>query len=909
MKIENADDNKYNEYFTVLSLGCFPRDVAQFKGSSNIVEQTMYVDYHIETVLLESSKGDNLTFKEFRDGASELHIQKVGELAEYMDTIETQNEELEVDMYAAVVRAHVFYLLGKDTQASEALKGVGAAEELSLQKQGAFFKYLQGRYFVLKGLCDAGNAYEIWKNSITKIRLPLNKSEIAAQRWREILYKEVALLLLQRGNKDSLSFHEDVEKIGLFQNAGTLVSFSLFALQSRACVPVDSKFKHELSEYLSKECRSIIKQQDKFPDAEEENSHLNEFLFRLHEPLILLKDRNTIIKPDLHKELVIHVIKNTYQSRVALKSLIDILIENGEFDEALAAFKTYTAYVEKDMEQHEDTIDDILLIVEAFSTCVTKFNPINIGSLHESFSFKHFDPSTISDFLDKYSEKLEFFLTSLSETCQISYQLPEETPLSFLYHLYNPELKFCFNAGLKREIGRGWYALARYAKYKTIFRSYTESSMLQGVSNLMRLLKNSLIVTQASDEKMLFDYALTLAYNLQFEETLKLCRFILKRFSESFKTWNLLVLVASGLEVKGSRSVDHPKSANPGEANGSQSKSEQSESKESLKYINSALNIAGIYIANCQKSGASIPTTVKYDILQLKMTQVAVLESMSDSRSVVDMIPEVFMLYNELFETSELEIIESNQSEKKLPNGKTHDASSNVSLKSGKKSTIFEGNGKALSRRASRLMDRRHHKHANQKSNNVVKKDDGRSLITKKILSEVWLWTSKIYMKNGSFEDAEQCIVEAESTHQPNASTANCLGLLTSQKRKSLALEEFQRTLDEVENSASMYKKREMRESLLGISKLVLGDDEDAQQLFTSDKDKHAGLVRLKNYLESFVNCWPYGYNYSELWWYLSLVYEKIDDKNLLSKSLWKCVELEDARPIRSFDCCEGIGC
>lgn len=398
MKIENADDNKYNEYFTVLSLGCFPRDVAQFKGSLNIVEQTMYVDYHIETILLESSKGDNLTFKEFRDGASEQNIQKVSELAEYMDTIETQNEELEVDMYAAVVRAHVFYLLGKDTDALEALKGVQATEELSLQKQGAFFKYIQGRYFVLKGLCDAENAYEIWKNSITKIRLPLNKSDIAAQRWREILYKEVTLLLLQRGNKDSLSFHEDVEKIGLFQNAGTLVSFSLFALQSRACVPVDSKFKQEFLEYLTKECRSIIKQQDKFPDAEKENSHLNEFLFRLHEPLLSLKDRNMIIKPDLHKEFVIHVIKNTYQSRVALKSLIDILIENGEFDEALAAFKTYTAYVEKDMEQHDDTIDDILLIVEVFSTCVTKFNPINIGSFHESFSFKHFDPFTVLDF-------------------------------------------------------------------------------------------------------------------------------------------------------------------------------------------------------------------------------------------------------------------------------------------------------------------------------------------------------------------------------------------------------------------------------------------------------------------------------------------------------------------------------
>ena len=71
--------------------------------------------------------------------------------------------------------------------------------------------------------------------------------------------------------------------------------------------------------------------------------------------------------------------------------------------------------------------------------------------------------------------------------------------------------------------------------------------------------------------------------------------------------------------------------------------------------------------------------------------------------------------------------------------------------------------------------------------------------------------------------------------------------------------------------------------------------------LFISTKDLNSGIIRLKNLLEDYSLTWPYGYNNPEIWFYLSKIYEFIDDKILLTKSLWRCIELEDKRPVRNL--------
>ena len=172
------------------------------------------------------------------------------------------------------------------------------------------------------------------------------------------------------------------------------------------------------------------------------------------------------------------------------------------------------------------------------------------------------------------------------------------------------------------------------------------------------------------------------------------------------------------------------------------------------------------------------------------------------------------------------------------------------------------------------------------------------------LLQDLWLWAFKLYYKVGQFEEAEQCIVEAETALAPNYNTHACLGMLTSKERKFLSLQEFEKALEEVEDKKNSFHKSAHGWALLGLCKLFVIDDEPQNSLFISSKDKNAGLIRLKNYLEDYARCWPFGYNSPEVWWYLSLVYEKVDDKILYAKSLWRTVELEDYRPVRGYETC-----
>lgn len=176
-------------------------------------------------------------------------------------------------------------------------------------------------------------------------------------------------------------------------------------------------------------------------------------------------------------------------------------------------------------------------------------------------------------------------------------------------------------------------------------------------------------------------------------------------------------------------------------------------------------------------------------------------------------------------------------------------------------------------------------------------------LAERALLQDLWLWTASVYLRIGNTQQAEECIVEAESVHEPNVKTSAALGLLTLRERKFLSLQEFEKALEQLERHDRRGDRRQFGITLLGLCKLFLVDDERESLLFISPTDLEAGVIRLKNYLEQFTLSWPHGRNLPEAWWYLSLIYERIDDKVLLDRSLWRCVELEDSRPVRSFLC------
>lgn len=388
---------------------------------------------------------------------------------------------------------------------------------------------------------------------------------------------------------------------------------------------------------------------------------------------------------------------------------------------------------------------------------------------------------------------------------------------------------------------------------------------------------------------------------------------------------------------------------------------------EPEKFVNNALNIAGLYVLKFKQKDIKLSPEIKYEILQLKLTQLAVWEQIHGVSYILEYLTEVFVLYHELFEV-ELEggdfsnghsngrattgnkwshrpsVMDSspaaaakegataipkvmiNDSTPAAVSSSTKDRLLNVDRikrisrlvpssssdqngsaevkgtdeKSRKRLSVDpRKNGNAMMVAITRSASNASRTPASSTTSSSVKSNH----LERRILQDLWLWTARIYLKIGLLEDCEQCIVEAETIYQPNNKTFTTLGYLTSKNRKFLALQEFERSLENFEKD-DPYNRIDYGYSLLGLCKLFLIDDEKDNSLFISATDVNAGIIRMKNLLEKFSLSWPYGQNSPEVWHYLLKIYEIVDDKTLLTKSLWKCVELEDYRPVRSFAVC-----
>ncbi|KAM9886113.1 hypothetical protein OXX79_014400, partial [Metschnikowia pulcherrima] len=98
--------------------------------------------------------------------------------------------------------------------------------------------------------------------------------------------------------------------------------------------------------------REHIKQRKEFPNANENTSEETDFVQTLYQTLNSLSPRRSrvfeIVSPQLTKEFLVSMAGKSYQSQSVLSNLIRSLIDLGEYDEALAAFKTYTTYVDKE---------------------------------------------------------------------------------------------------------------------------------------------------------------------------------------------------------------------------------------------------------------------------------------------------------------------------------------------------------------------------------------------------------------------------------------------------------------------------------------------------------------------------------------------------------------------------------
>lgn len=932
-------------YIKTLNLGCYPKAVLSFQESQDFFQHLIFIDYQLQLLIQNEFNGlELLPAKAFEVEGNESPREKLRQLISYAHSITANyndlNKTYEEVFYYTVVLGQLYYLNSEFNEMHKTLSLFKPADSSSINNihHREFVEYLNVRYNVLLGLTNVDNSHKLWIEYLFFYSKHFDKSSIAANHWIDILLNKVTSQIT-KGGEIPITF-KDLKSQKFGDNKNTITSFSNFLLRPDNKRFISKTFKDDYTYYLSNEIETRIKSKSEFPDASQKYSEENDFINTLYESLSHVTHNTKILSPTLSKKFLISMTSKTYQSQVVLSNYIKTLIELNEYDEAYAAFKTYVSYVDKDQEQNNGRINNLLSIIDTYSTSILNFNPINsfIPRTKSPKKFKYTSSNTVLESLSLFVNQLKVYLIELTKLADLSYdeELEEfaDNHLSFLYHKYNVNVLLNDNSEFIRLISKAWFALGQYYRYLSTYNSSSLEDLNINTLNVLKNFKKSLIVNSTGNSTYLFNYALALSYNRHLKASIKLCKFILKKYPESFKTWNLLVLLLTSFETYNPEFVKNktPNNNKNGKLlNGTKSpvkymngenKSSTQNLKELEKFINNALNIAGIFIVNHRKAAIKLTVETKFEILQLKLTQLAVWEQIYGVAYILDYLQEVFILYHELFDEV---VIEQPRSVETAPSILTNDYNYKPDGRWSHRPSFIDP--KPLSTNESKKLILREKQIAKDKIKNISKaqqlvpnspqsnknvvdeKTDPLKIrlqiLEKKILQEVWLWTSRIYLKIELLEESEQCIVESESIFEPNIKTFTHLGLLTSKNRKFLSLQELEKSLDDLALPENQYRKKDYGITLLGLCKLFIIDDNFDNSLFISSKDLNAGLIRLKILLEQFSRSWPYGFNNSELWYYLSIIYEKIDDKILLTNSLWKCIELEDFRPVRSFEVCE----
>lgn len=897
-----------------LCMGSFPRGVASFETSPDVFCQLIFVDYQIHFLLQKHFQGELYAHQTVKLGAEARD--DVDDLKKVLESVVNSSSGVDFGateaLYQAVLQGHLRLLEGDVNGAYTVLEKHlrGRIAKSSSATEDSFLEYLKIRLCCLIGATLA-DLFTHWIMYLAEMRTVLPKSEVAARIWTRAILENVFRTFLAQAPRPLKFLDLHTQRFG--GNVCAVVLFASFCLQSRGTSQLHPAFAAEFSQYLTGLLEEATKTKADFPNATQLRApelSLMDAIFSSVSDITSSREYITsILKRKVSKRYLVHMAERSFQDHKVLMFLIQTLIDMKEYDEAFAAFATYVEYIQQQQTRNKGSLDDILAVIDVYTTCITAFNPANSfipDAKLPSPRFKYRCTDEVVLRLKKESECLVQYLeraSTIAGLLYVSSQLDEsiDRNLAFLYFRFNPNSFIGDKSPLAKSLCNGWYAVGQFHSYLSTYETNSIADMKTNNEKILELFKKGLIVNCRRNVTHLFEYALKLAYSQKLQSAARLCKFILKGHPELFKTWNLLILALSGLETK-DRSNDETAPSDDILSD------VQSVSQSNLeKFSDDALNVASLYITKNQENGIATPIETCYDILQLKMTQLAILERNRGIEHMLHHVSEVFVLYKELF----LDLTLSHEAD----NMHSKFESRSVGVWSHRPSVIDP------SERAQALQRTMSLRKLNMVPKDSLKKpakieeaqNEGKETKDKyhekelRILQQLWLWTASIYLKLDLPEEAEQCIVEAETADKPNVLTFTYLGLLTSRSRKFLALQEFERSLEVYHLPEEQYNKVGYALTLLGLCKLFIVDDDKSNSLFISSKDHNAGLVRLKNYLEEFSHCWPYGYNNSELWYYLSGLYQKFDDKILYKDALWRCVELEDWRPVRSFDVCEGL--
>lgn len=898
----------HKKLIQTLCLGNFPKNVVDLEHSHTLFEQIAFVDYQLQVLIQQEFNGRSLS-RASPTNCDDATTAQIALLIAFLRTSSSNygsgNRTYEEDLYCAVVLAHLYHLN------SEPDKVTGTLTAISVDNRaGDFAYYLKARYYMLLGSA-AHNSGECWSRFLVELRLAGSKSLVAANLWTAKIMRAV-LLHLSGNGANPVRFLELLAQ-EFSDNAAAFVAVCNYAMKPECERFILKECRAEYVVFLAELIQRKQKQQMDFPDATHSNSHEIDFVESLFTTLNGISDHKAVVNhflaPKLAKKFLLGMLEHSFQSTVVLLNYIRTLIDLLEYDEALAAFKTYCHYVKIELAQH-GAVDNLLEVVEVYSMCIAHFNParaIASDATADTKKFRYNSTHSVMEILEPASQSLRQYLDTITDLAELQYDraIPEyaANQLAFLYHRYNPSMVLGDKSALAHILSAAWHSLGQLVSYSATHASPTDERMKTSVSQALMYYKNALIVNSTGSVRYLTSYALALAYSNAVKPASKLCKFILKRYPESFRTWNLLVLLTSATEQEialyDESPTQHPQFFENGDP--------KPKLVDCERFSRDALNVAAMFIAQNREKGVALDLETKHEILQLKMTHIAVVEAKHGPEAALEQIVDVFTLFRELFDGVKLDdtiITATSNRDARWSHRPSvmdpHEAKQVPREKSSIKGHLRASRNSVESRRSYKqapvqILRTKNHGPAAAKSEEL------------RILQRLCLWASSLYHKLGFLDEAEQCIVEAETVAAPNVETYTSLGLLTSKSRKFLSLQEFERCFELFNTPAETFNKSGYCATLLGMCKLFIVDDEKDNSLFVSNKDLRAGLIRLKNYLENFSTCYPYGYNSPELWYYLSSIYETFDDKQLNASALWRCVELERNRPVRSYHVCEEI--
>lgn len=463
----------------------------------------------------------------------------------------------------------------------------------------------------------------------------------------------------------------------------------------------------------------------------------------------------------------------TFQSQAILRCQIELLVANGQYSEALAAFNTYKAYEEIHRTRKEpgDRPDGLSRV---FHLIITK---VLINHEKDRERAKEAADALILWMDNAPSENVpeQMQTQTADDKEELINAHPENT--------FSQRKRKTINSALALGLGAVGIAYSYYSK------NLAAGEYQQCVSKAIYYLQKSADLDVGASADIAYEHVFLLVHALDdMPKAIALCRQNLNVFADYPPLWHLMALLVSARD----------------------------EHTAALTIITTALDRA-------IKVGATDVCSPerKAAIIEMKLTQLALYEAI-DPEDCLTHLPEALALYSQLFtyipkqpaaeETIPEETV-ATIDEKRTRSRRSLHAIRRVS--DIKKSSRARSAAVTAANAASAV------------SNSSSATNMTPSITALKMLQKIWLVISGIYWRANMLKEAEQCVTEAEQAYSVTSDTCAELGLYRIETNALRAMQLF--------DSALQLDSSNLR-AVVGFAHLVLSKSDENIFISKSDE-------------------------------------------------------------------------